>query len=99
MVNAFGSTIDSLVRDVSARTSATPIEMRTERIGVPYPGSETVQLRLELPFGMLELNPGSDQLFNGTATFNVAEWSPRVVAYGPCITVKQDIDLRLLDSC
>jgi hypothetical protein len=98
MFENFGKTLDRLVRDVSTETKATPIEVRTEPISATYPEGDAVQLRLELNVGTLELSAGTDNLVDGTATFNVAEWTPRVVAEGPCVTVKQDVGLHLFGA-
>jgi len=70
-----------------------PIPTETKDINVPYPSSsEEVNLKLSFGAGELNLFPGANDLVNGTATYNYAEFEPDIV------TDKGYIEINMGDS-
>ena len=55
--------------------------------------SKTQKHILEFGAGALDLNPGADEaLISGTATYNVAEFEPRVTVDGTRVKISQQVD-------
>jgi hypothetical protein len=50
----------------------------TDTIKIPAPDSNPAQLKLVFGAGKMTLAPGGENLVNGTATYNVAEFKPEV---------------------
>ena len=60
------------------------------RIPLPADSSTGAELNLEFMAGEMKLAPGAgDTLASGTATFNVAEFEPKVEGSGPSYTLRQ----------
>ncbi len=89
MFEELGRTLDNLVRHVTGGGKTTQIDLRTEPVSVPYPGSAPVKLRLEIGIGKLTLAPGGEMLVDGTVTYNIAEWKPEVSVEGGKVLIKQ----------
>jgi hypothetical protein len=61
-----------------------------DEIALPVPsGGGTVDLTLSFGAGTLILNPGTDSLVAGTATYNVADFKPVVTSEGNTVTIEQ----------
>ena len=89
MFEELGRSLDSFVRRVSDGVNATRIDPKTDTITVPYPDAEPVKLRLEMGIGELKVSAGADKLVDGTATYNIQEWTPQITTDGGNVLVKQ----------
>lgn len=98
MFEKFGKTLDRLVKDVGGETGMHRIEPITETVNAPYPEADCPQLRLEIGVGTLKLQPGTDQLLDGSVTYNIEEWKPRVQAENQFVTVNQGVGLHMLGA-
>ncbi len=72
-----------------------PIAQKTgptqvDDIALPMPSAaETVDLTLSFGAGTLKLNPGTDSLIAGTATYNVEDFKPEVTVNGDIVRIEQ----------
>lgn len=68
-----------------------PGSTETFAIEVPRPENSTSPTRLVLTFGAGELNllPGADNLVNGQATYNVADFKPEVTSLANTVNITQ----------
>ena len=98
MFENFGKTIDRLIQSVGTETKATTIDPKSDPVSAPYPEGDNPQLRLEINVGTLDLKAGGDALVDGTVTYNVAEWAPRVATEGSRVTVKQDMGIHFIGA-
>ena len=65
------------------------------QIPMPEESTTSVELNLEFAAGDLKLTPGTDKyLVSGTATFNAAEFEPKVEAEGSAFTLRSG-DLKI----
>lgn len=78
--------------DINLPQQSQPIETVTKDINVPYPDSEEVNLKLSFGAGELNLSPGANELLDGTATYNYAEFEPDIV------TDENNIEVNMGDS-
>ena len=62
-----------------------------DQISVPVPAdvSQAVNLDLKFGAGTLKLNPGSNALVSGTATYNLSDFKPTVTAAGSSARIEQ----------
>ncbi len=60
----------------------------TDEIAVPTPKTDDVSLSLSFGAGELNLAPGASQLVEGTATYNYADFKPKVNTDGSDIQIK-----------
>jgi hypothetical protein len=58
-------------------------------VEAPADPEQTSHLSLAFGAGTLKLNPGSDSLVSGTATFNVADFDPDVTVAGSNVRIEQ----------
>ena len=66
-------------------------------INVPYPAVDETNLKLSFGAGDMTLSPGGSQLVDGTATYNYAEFKPKIVTDGGNIQVKMgDLSVNTL---
>ena len=71
-------------------TTITPGPTVTDEINVPLPDtSNPVDLSLAFGGGTLKVQPGSDKLVSGTATYNIADFKPTVTATGSTVRIEQ----------
>ena len=72
-------------------TTITPGPMLTDQINIPVPAGvgKSVDLSLAFGAGILKLHPGAAGLVSGTATYNVADFKPRVTAGSSAVRVEQ----------
>jgi hypothetical protein len=92
MFEELGRSLDTIIKRVVGDGAATPIDLKTDTISVNYPETgpaDPVHLRLEVGVGKLTAAPGSAQLVDGTATYNIKEWSPEMAVNGGKVTLKQ----------
>jgi len=63
----------------------------TDPINVPLPAdaSKTVDLTLAFGAGVLKIQPGSDALVSGAATYNIADFKPSVTVNGSTARIEQ----------
>jgi hypothetical protein len=63
----------------------------TDTINVPVPGdaSQVTNLSLKFGAGTLNLDPGSDALVSGTATYNLSDFKPTVTVDGSNVLIEQ----------
>jgi hypothetical protein len=61
----------------------------TDQITVPAPSSGTTRLSIDFGAGELTLNPGAQNLVDGTATYNVPDLKPQIVTDSNGIQIKQ----------
>lgn len=72
------------------KLTATHIDPRAATVDLPYPEAEPARLRLELPMGKIDLEPGAgDSLISGKVTYNVAELKPRYSTKGRTVRIRQ----------
>ncbi len=74
-------------------------QLETTEIEIPTPDAEEIsKVVLEFGAGVLELNPGSDEaLVSGLASYNVAEFEPRVTVDGARVRISQQVeDINLI---
>jgi hypothetical protein len=69
----------------------TPGPTVTDQINVPLPAdvSKTVDLSLAFGAGTLKVRPGADSLVSGTATYNIADFKPTVIANDSTVRIEQ----------
>jgi hypothetical protein len=81
-------TVNNQIQGVSVG----PLE--TSEIDIPVPDPDQVsKIVLEFGAGALDLNPGADEaLISGTATYNVAEFEPKVTLEGARVKISQQVD-------
>lgn len=85
--------------DINLPKQSEPIATETKDINVPYPDSEEVNLKLSFGAGELNLSPGADDLVDGTATYNYAEFEPEVATDDNNIEINMgDSDINLFPS-
>lgn len=60
----------------------------TEDIKVEYPDSKEINLNLKFGAGELTLNPGTEMLVDGTATYNYDEFKPQIKTNGGDVEVR-----------
>ena len=89
MFEKLGKALDSMVESVSTGLQLTEIDPHSQAIAIPYPESDPVKLRLEMGAGRLNLKAGGSNLIEGTATYNVQEWSPETIVEGNTVTLRQ----------
>ncbi len=89
MFEELGRGLDNLVRRMTSGGGMTRIDPRTDPISIAYPDSTSVKLRLEIGVGRLNVTPGGSLLVDGTATYNVQEWTPETTTEGGRVTLKQ----------
>src|SRR5689334_23764248 len=89
MFEKLGKSLDTMINSISTGLQLTPIDPRSDAISIAYPDGEAVKLRLEMGVGQLNLKAGGSNLLEGTATYNVQEWTPETVVEGNSITLKQ----------
>src|SRR5258708_21369614 len=95
MFEKFGKSLDRITHEVAIETDTTRVEPKTDSISAPYPDGDSPQLRLEISVGTVELSAGNDKLIDGSVTYNIAEWTPRVLVEEQRVTVKQDVGLHM----
>jgi hypothetical protein len=63
----------------------------TDQINIPLPTdvSKTVDLSLAFGAGTLKVQPGADSLVSGTATYNIADFKPTVIANDSTVRIEQ----------
>jgi hypothetical protein len=61
----------------------------TENVTVPAPDSATARLSINFGAGELNLDPGAQNLVDGTATYNIPDLKPQVVTDRNGIQIKQ----------
>ncbi len=61
----------------------------TDNITVPAPSSGATRLTITFGAGDLKLSPGAHDLLDGTATYNVPDLKPQIIAQGSDIQIKQ----------
>jgi hypothetical protein len=69
-------------------TSGTVGPDMTDTISVPEPDGNTT-LTLSFGAGELNLNPGAEQLVQGTAIYNVADFKPEITTDGGSVNISQ----------
>jgi hypothetical protein len=75
---------------VNIPISITPGPTVTDQINLPLPAAgQTVDLSLAFGAGKLNLKPGASVLVSGTATYNVADFKPKVTSTGSTARVEQ----------
>lgn len=89
MFEKLGKALDSMVESVSTGLQLTEIDPHSQAIAIPYPESDPVKVRLEMGAGRLNLKAGGSNLIEGTATYNVQEWSPETIVEGNTVTLRQ----------
>ena len=82
----------SLACGINIPQPPTPGPDVTEDISIEYPESDIVNLNLKSGAGELTLNPGSDLLVEGTATYNYDEFKPTVTTDGADVTLRMGED-------
>ncbi|MFH1184992.1 MAG: toast rack family protein [Chloroflexota bacterium] len=70
---------------------------RLDQINVPAPAAGAARLTISFGAGELKLAPGASNLVDGTATYNLEELKPQIVADGVNIEIKQGELLRLVE--
>ncbi|MFN8434647.1 MAG: toast rack family protein [Anaerolineales bacterium] len=80
--------LTALACGISVPKPPTPQPEVTEDIKADYPDADEVNLKLRFGAGELTLNPGSDALVNGTATYNYDELKPEVNTDGGDVEVR-----------
>ncbi len=78
----------SLACGINVPKPPTPGPDVTDDISIEYPDSDIINLSLKFGAGELTLNPGSDLLVEGTATYNYDEFKPTVTTDGGDIQVR-----------
>lgn len=73
-------------------TSGSIRDVKTLEISESYSGSETVDLRIEMGGGDLQIEGGAQRLIEGTVRYNVDEWEPVVAWDGSSLTIRQEIN-------
>ena len=75
---------------IQAPRIPTPGPTQTDQLSIPAPeaGGTTI-LQLKFGAGDLTLNPGSDQLVTGTATYNLQAFKPVIEQNGSVVTLSQ----------
>jgi hypothetical protein len=58
-------------------------------VSLPPDVSKTVDLSLAFGAGTLKVQPGADSLVSGTATYNIADFKPTVIANGSTVRIEQ----------
>ena len=72
-----------------------PTQTLDIQVPMPKESATSVELNLEFVAGDLKLTPGADKyLVSGTATFNAAEFEPKVEAEGSTLTLRSG-DLKI----
>src|SRR5260370_33125633 len=99
MFEKFGRSLDGLLGSVKNDLKMTRIDLKTDRIAIAYPTPAAVKLRLEMSVGKLKLTPGTDKLVDGTASYNVQEWTPEISLDGGSLTIKQGRRFNMVGSC
>src|SRR5258708_7724468 len=98
MFEKFGRSLDGLLGSVKNDLKMTRIEPKTDRIAIAYPTATPVKLRLEMSVGKLKITPGTDKLVDGTATYNIQEWTPEISLDGGSVTIKQGRGFNMVGS-
>jgi len=98
MFEKFGRSLDGLLGSVKNDLKMTRIEPKTDRIAIAYPTATPAKLRLEMNVGKLKITPGTDKLVDGTATYNVLEWTPEISLDGGNVTIKQGRGFNMVGS-
>lgn len=68
-----------------------------DQIRVPAPAAGAARLTISFGAGELKLAPGASNLVDGTATYNLEELKPEIVADGVNIEIKQGGLLKLVE--
>ena len=74
---------------VSLPKAPTPGPDVTENITVPAPTTGATRLNINFGAGELNLNPGAQDLVDGTATYNIPDLKPEVVTDSNGTEIKQ----------
>ena len=75
--------------NVSLPKAPTPGPDITDQITVPASSSGTTRLSINFGAGELNLNPGAQNLVDGTATYNVPDLKPQIVNSSDGVEIKQ----------
>ena len=72
-------------------TTIKPGPTVTDQINVPLPSdvSKSVNLSLAFGAGTLKIHPGANSLVSGTATYNIADFKPKVTTSGVTVRIEQ----------
>lgn len=85
--------------DINLPRQSEPIATETKDIRIPYPNAEEVNLKLSFGAGELILAPGPNDLVDGTAAYNYAEFEPDIIADEGNIEVTMgDNDFRVFPN-
>jgi len=65
--------------------------LTTDEISLPLPADTTKTVDLNLTFGAgeLKLHSGTDSLISGTASYNIADFKPKVTSTGSTVSIEQ----------
>ncbi len=75
---------------------ATYIERRAATVDLPYPEVAPAHLKLEVPLGRLNLQPGGGtSLISGKVTYNVAELKPAYSVRNRTVTIRQKFQVLI----
>ena len=89
MFEKLGKSLDDVLGGVTKSLQLTRIDTRTDQVAIPYPEGDPAVLRLEMGHGTLAVRSGAALLMEGTATYNVQEWTPETVVEGNKVTFRQ----------
>jgi hypothetical protein len=68
----------------------TRIEPRAAQVDLAFPAEKPARLRLEIPFGKVEIGPGAgESIVRGDVTYNVEECKPAYTVKGRTVVIRQ----------
>ncbi|NPV66625.1 MAG: hypothetical protein HPY64_05705 [Anaerolineae bacterium] len=78
------------------KLTATYIERRAATVDLPYPDVAPAHLKLEVPLGRVNLQPGGGtSLISGKVTYNVAELKPTYSVHNRTVTIRQKFQMLI----
>jgi hypothetical protein len=83
--------------DITLPKAATPGPEIVDHISVPVPETTPARLTVSFGAGELKLAPGAANLVDGTATYNVPDLKPEIVADGAAVEIKQGDLLKVIE--
>ena len=74
----------------------TYIEPRAAQVELGYPEEQPAHLKLEIPFGTIDLKPGAGgSIVSGHVVYNIAELKPTYSVKGRTVRIRQDYRVLL----